>query len=1069
MTTDMRQMTTNMRHMYNHRNSRTIAAVAAAVMALATACTDDLGLGQQSPWQGKGPADGTIVFTTADTPWGNSPADGTTRADGTAATGAQRVRELPLRQPDGTTTRGSLGQLVLECAMGESAPRVKSLNIDGDTKADGQQAAAITRGERKTAWAENDRFLVTCVTNGSLGSNRYQFTAKEAVLQSGTSPVNVGTNAAPQYEDHRIWKLDGAGIDQEWSQWPNLENVAQFFAWWPTDGTIQMDDTTHTFSYTVETLPRNQRDLLYSTSDKLNVMECEGLANLKFRHALTTVIFRGGQGVDMDLVGIALKNIRCTGTFNMETQTWQVSDSVTNYVLGDTLQATTGALRWHYVFDSSSSQWSYAMNGGAMTTCAEASPVLFDKDRSGNDLTLMLMPQQMADVDSEHPMQVVFYRAGNLPPYVATLTGTDAWEPGKTVIYTMAQSEPARISSSNVGWGDLYENDIHYRTPEIANLSVECWVKVSDGAGGYTKERRPFMVKDICFMTSDTRPSTDVTTMAMQNTINAQTGLSGQPTWTTVETNGSHRKTPADYYSGLSGNEAQWIASAGIMGFFKQGAAVDDDGTGANSLPTYREFYYNIGNHTMFTLPAYNSTTTGSMWSDYVAESGTLNWTVRVGHGTYVAYNHHSYALEQSNTKGVTYKLRQNTAKGGYNGNGVFDVNGAAKDLSNDGSQTANCYIINGPGTFSFPAVQGNSTDGVGTVASVTLNEEYLHNSYSSYMADDEHGYKVVDPAKIRYDAVNNRIIFSTYDNTQLEQGNAIITAWDNAGKPLWHWHIWATDLESWTTTYDSKKLVETQVTNLQGHQYTFYPIELGMLYTGGRDYFYGYYASIRLAIAKADGTEDTSVPEENRYCYARVYFSYGIRNTIYKVYVPVYRWGRPFPYCTEARKLYSRKDGIKFYPIQNLRVSEPAEGTLFTKASITANHWIATTSDQWTTGTDKTAHKSKYDPCPYGWVVPPAEAFNNLDGAAVTSTTVHGNVNESYLRYTQYGVPKGISLWKAGTWTSDNTTPASTSVYFYHDGSVAKSVSIDVNKTYGVRPVKYPLETNAVAATGSR
>ena len=109
-------------------------------------------------------------------------------------------------------------------------------------------------------------------------------------------------------------------------------------------------------------------------------------------------------------------------------------------------------------------------------------------------------------------------------------------------------------------------------------------------------------------------------------------------------------------------------------------------------------------------------------------------------------------------------------------------------DLTPDGCEdiaekgTANSYIVSEPGDYSFPTVKGNSTQSVGTVASV----EVLWETFGTSVAP-EVGDLITD---VMYE--NDRIFFRTaYD---LREGNAVIAARNSSGTILWSWHIWLTD-----------------------------------------------------------------------------------------------------------------------------------------------------------------------------------------------------------------------------------------------------------------------------------
>lgn len=100
-------------------------------------------------------------------------------------------------------------------------------------------------------------------------------------------------------------------------------------------------------------------------------------------------------------------------------------------------------------------------------------------------------------------------------------------------------------------------------------------------------------------------------------------------------------------------------------------------------------------------------------------------------------------------------------------------------DLCEEG-ETANCYIVNGAGRYSFKAVKGNSSENVEAISSV----EVLWESYGTAEVP-EVGALVSD---VRYQ--DGIIKFVAGDN----KGNAVIAARNSAGRILWSWHIWLTD-----------------------------------------------------------------------------------------------------------------------------------------------------------------------------------------------------------------------------------------------------------------------------------
>jgi hypothetical protein len=120
---------------------------------------------------------------------------------------------------------------------------------------------------------------------------------------------------------------------------------------------------------------------------------------------------------------------------------------------------------------------------------------------------------------------------------------------------------------------------------------------------------------------------------------------------------------------------------------------------------------------------------------------------------------------------------KEGTGGGPYESD--FPTSGAY-DLADSGS--ANSYIVSSSGTYSIPAVKGNSYEYLGDVASVEVLWESFGTKEIPSKGDLING--------IRYEG--NDIYFRTSDN--FRKGNAGIAAKDESGEILWSWHIWFTD-----------------------------------------------------------------------------------------------------------------------------------------------------------------------------------------------------------------------------------------------------------------------------------
>lgn len=174
-------------------------------------------------------------------------------------------------------------------------------------------------------------------------------------------------------------------------------------------------------------------------------------------------------------------------------------------------------------------------------------------------------------------------------------------------------------------------------------------------------------------------------------------------------------------------------------------------------------------------------------------------------------------------------------------------------------------------------------------------------------------------------------------DSEQLKEGNAVVGAFDEANNLLWSWHIWATD-------YDVEKEA------LDYGNYTVMSRALGQL---------------------QNDTEDR----------ASILASYGL----------YYQWGRKDPFIGPSTYNASKGLSMSLFNgdmdvVQVLAV--PAEeGGNYAYTNANPLHFITVTDkngswDQNITSEVRgwnTPNKSVNDPCPYGWRVAPAAAFEGL------------------------------------------------------------------------------------------
>lgn len=247
-------------------------------------------------------------------------------------------------------------------------------------------------------------------------------------------------------------------------------------------------------------------------------------------------------------------------------------------------------------------------------------------------------------------------------------------------------------------------------------------------------------------------------------------------------------------------------------------------------------------------------------------------------------------------------------------------------DLSTKGGKTkmntANCYVINAPGTYKLPCVYGNAIKNGVTNKSAFTSTKSGSRWLSQFVKYDDTA--ITDPWIDRANAYGNEqkceIVWQDVEgllsNLQLtgskqngfylqfkinqnkmHQGNALIAITDNhKNRPtiLWSWHIWVTDY----------KLGEDDkvITNNNNVQYTVMPVNIG--WCDGVTWQYGQ-RDVKVRFTQ-EGTGTTKVVDLKQLAHTYVipgnctYYQWGRKDPI----LPVdYTTGKPV-----NKKYYSDK-----------------------------------------------------------------------------------------------------------------------------------------------------------------
>lgn len=262
---------------------------------------------------------------------------------------------------------------------------------------------------------------------------------------------------------------------------------------------------------------------------------------------------------------------------------------------------------------------------------------------------------------------------------------------------------------------------------------------------------------------------------------------------------------------------------------------------------------------------------------------------------------------------------------------GVVDT----KDLSN---KPANSYIVTEKQMhYTFDAM--HKGDGVSSLATASVG--IVWQSASTLLQ-----YVKLDDGKASfYVGVN--------DEDKLREGNALVGAYDAGGKLIWSWHVWVANYNP-----------DAEGGNVDLNGYIMMTRNLG-------------------ALNNANSTTD------------EILASYGL----------YYQWGRHEPFIGPNSYQASNGASASMYKGNGGRISmttiaSSAEtGTLeyatqnpmtfITGVTESKNNWLWSQSDAIWSADNNVADKSVNDPCPHGWRVAPAAAFENL---SIVNTPAEGD-----------------------------------------------------------------------------
>lgn len=411
-------------------------------------------------------------------------------------------------------------------------------------------------------------------------------------------------------------------------------------------------------------------------------------------------------------------------------------------------------------------------------------------------------------------------------------------------------------------------------------------------------------------------------------------------------------------------------------------------------------------------------------------------------------------------------------------------------------AESANCYIVNGPGYYRIPLVMGNGiiNNSVNPEprsyqgndrGSAVFFKDYKGNSggaiSSPYLHKTGAGVGVPTSAHVVWEDVENLIeadgnftladqpITTTGSGASMVywlcfhvndcptgdghnyKGNAVIAVTDNQGTVMWSWHIWVTDYVPRNYPgYSASANKDVLLTNRQGENYEIMPYNLGwapssLLYTyDSRTVYVKVRQEISdktavLNITQHGGQTELEAGRWPTFQNGRkdaMWPHSGYNNT------EMTWWGRtpglsaePLPATID--KLIKTPD--RFFGIfQNPDVAYLSEG-------IAINLWNATLTNNSNINYYNltTRVKTIYDPCPAGYAVPLGREFSGFFDYTPNST--------GSFAITDFSLLNAVDLNGDGIITVEDNHKG---WYFYTNGSKTESVFFPSafcrNLTYG-------------------
>lgn len=416
------------------------------------------------------------------------------------------------------------------------------------------------------------------------------------------------------------------------------------------------------------------------------------------------------------------------------------------------------------------------------------------------------------------------------------------------------------------------------------------------------------------------------------------------------------------------------------------------------------------------------------------------------GNGSTSAATHSATITEQ---QGITSNPHNDVLKKAPRVTGVYDLSTkGGTELRN----TANCYIINAPGTYCLPLVYGNairngqenhrayiSNAGGKNVLKnfVNYHDQPILSPYIDH--DEDMPAKATllwqdEPDLVKVHSLSSigdpndhvqGLVFEVSQST-IKQGNAVVAVCDNSGKIMWSWHIWVTDFVPGRSTpveerYDPAKTQgDKSVSNFQGKNYIFMGVPIGWC-DGDITTWEARSVKVRFTQAETGATQVITLSQKGHKVVEPgnlTYFQFGRKD--------------PMLGAVSGESGYHDKDQYgssdTSWRKNNIAALTIGEGIMYpywfvvNQKNNTTSTWLQDVylnlwnTDKRTVGNeDDIVIKTIYDPSPEGYHVPPSDAFTGFtyNGKSINGLDSYGSrFNSPYTSEADYDANFGWELY---------------------------------------------------------